>query len=198
MINALTNITLKYLIRKEVIDGDNEDVVAFYKYGAEITISSILGIIIVLLISLLCNNSIIEGMLFLLVFIPTRQYTGGFHAETYLSCNLVFASCYFITLMSCKLLFSYISFWFSLIILILELVFIWIFCPIKNRHKPINEKKKKIKFKIISEIFFIVFGIVGLYLSDISKLYSCLILFTLHLIVVMGIAGIIKERSKTK
>ena len=89
MIEFLTNKLLKYISNKDVIDNVNEDVVAFYKYGIEITISSILNILIILTISLLFN-ALIDGFIFLLIFIPTRQFTGGFHADSYLKCNLTF------------------------------------------------------------------------------------------------------------
>lgn len=192
VIELLTNKTLKYIVRKNVIDGNDKDILDFYKYGIEISISSMLNVIIVLTISLICN-SIIEGLLFLLVFIPTRQYTGGYHAETYFACNLVFGSSYFITLILCKILSRHITFYNSLLFLILEIVFVLICCPVKNKHKPINDKKSKLKYKIIGVSFFVFFGMIGLNLLNVNKLYSCLILFALHLIVVMGIAGVLKE-----
>lgn len=198
MIELLTQKTLKYLITKNAINGNDDDSIAFYKYGIEITFSSVLNVFIILLISLICN-SILEGIVFLLVFIPTRKFTGGFHADTYLKCNMTFGVSYFTILILSKLLMNNASVFYSIFILIIEIVFIAFFCPIKNSHKKINKKETIIKYKIIALVFFFTFGVTGLYLLSINcLLYGCEILITLDLITVLGIAGIIKERSKKK
>lgn len=198
MIEFLTKKVLNYLVFKEVIDYKNEDVIAFYKYGIEITISSLLNIIIIFSISIICN-SVLEGIIFLSVFIPTRQFTGGFHADTYLKCNITFGTCYFTILTLSKLAIKYQSYttsYISIFILVLEMIFIVFYCPIKNRHKEISEKNLIIKYKILGLTFFFIFGITGLYLISINYLlYGCEILITLNSIIVLGIAGIIKERS---
>ncbi|MBR6923918.1 MAG: accessory gene regulator B family protein [Oscillospiraceae bacterium] len=86
MIDKLSNSVLGYLLNKEVIR--NEKVVKeYYKYGIEITISSIISLFLIFLIGA-GTNCIFEGLVFLVFFIPIRQYTGGYHANTYFKCNL--------------------------------------------------------------------------------------------------------------
>ena len=58
-----------------------------YIYGAELTLSTMLGCISVLLVSLLLGNILI-GLSFLFYFISIRLFSGGYHANTYFSCFL--------------------------------------------------------------------------------------------------------------
>lgn len=195
MIEFLTNKLLKYISNKDVIDNVNEDVVAFYKYGIEITISSILNILIILTISLLFN-ALIDGFIFLLIFIPTRQFTGGFHADSYLKCNLTFAISFSITLLMSRYIFHYIESWSNVLFLVIDIIFVVIFCPIENEHKPIYDKKQYIRCKFIGVLLFAVFGIVGTFIVQSIFIYGSMILYTLNLIVVLGIIGILKERRR--
>ena len=52
MIESLSNRVLQLLVDAEVIN-ETEEVMEYYKYGIEITISSILNIVIILLIGLI-------------------------------------------------------------------------------------------------------------------------------------------------
>lgn len=201
MIEFLTERVLSYISRKGAINADDEDVRAFYKYGIEITISSILNIVIIVILSLLFKG-FYEGMIFLLVFIPTRQFTGGFHADTYFRCNLTFAVCFTITLFSCRCTAEMLSVWTKTALLLGELILIAAICPIKNEHKPINEKRQYIRCKALSVILFMLFGIVGIAVAQYAPAYGNMALYSLHLIAVMGIIGILKggkkDHEKTK
>ena len=61
---------LYYLVKKETVDTNDEDELAFYRYGIEITLSSITNILVILLISLISNTMIrsIESLLFSYIF----------------------------------------------------------------------------------------------------------------------------------
>ena len=188
----LTGAILKYICEKNAIDGTNDDVVAFYKYGIEITLSSILNILVILTVSLIFN-AMPEGLIFLAVFVPTRQFAGGFHADSYLKCNIVFGISYLITLLVFRYTYSMLNIYVSAFLLAAEIIFIAVVCPIKNIHKPINEKKQYIRNKIISVLFYLVFGLIGLYLLYVRNIFGNMLLYSLHLIAVLGILGILKE-----
>lgn len=191
----ITDAILKYISRNNAIDGTDNDVVAFYKYGIEITLSSLFNIVVILLLSLLFNG-MIEGLIFLAVFIPTRQFTGGFHADTYLKCNLVFGLSYIITLHLFRYTCNMVNVYISILLLAVELFFVSVVCPIKNKHKPIHERTQYVRSKIISIVLYLIFGLIGLYFIFINNLYGNMILYSLHLITVLGILGILKERRK--
>lgn len=192
MIEFLTNKLLKYISNKNIINSEDKDVVAFYKYGIEITISSILNILIILIVSLLFN-ALIEGFIFLLIFIPTRQFTGGFHADSYLKCNLTFATSFLITLIMSRYTCNYLESWQNILFLVIDIMFVVIFCPIENEYKPIHDKKQYIRCKFIGIVLFTVFGIAGVFIEHYILMYGSMILYTLNLIVVLGIIGILKE-----
>lgn len=192
----ITDAILKYISKNNAIDETDNDVVAFYKYGIEITLSSLLNIAVILIISLLLNG-MIEGLIFLTVFIPTRQFTGGFHADTYLKCNLVFGLSYIVTLHLFRYTCNMVNVYMSILLLVIEIIFVSVVCPINNEHKPIYERKQYVRSKIISIVLYLFFGLIGLYFIFISNLYGNMILYSLHLITVLGILGILKERGRT-
>ena len=85
--DAVVNSIIRFLINNKAID-HNEDEVAFYKYGIEISLSSIIGISLILLLGFILNN-IPASLIYLSMFILIRTITGGFHASTYIKCNLL-------------------------------------------------------------------------------------------------------------
>ena len=194
MIETISNNILEYLIRSKVVKNDrlNRD---FYRYGIEITLSSVFNIFIILLLSFICNK-FINGIVFLIVFIPLRQFTGGYHAKTYFKCNLTFAICFIATLyvsifvhkvpMECQILIAF-----------LELFFIFLKCPIKNENKIIRDYKQYVRCKYLSCCLFIGYWVFGFFVLTVFE-FGILIHNTLHLVVILGIVAIAKERSLKK
>lgn len=62
-----------------------------YQYGFEIALSSILNLIIVLTIGIIFN-SILSSIIFIFCFYLIRKQTGGYHADSYLKCNIIFGA----------------------------------------------------------------------------------------------------------
>lgn len=90
MMQVLSKIILNYLIKQEVINNTSEDR-EFYQYGIEITISSLLNIILVVTLGTIFN-AFFESLVFLLCFIIIRQFTGGY-LPNHIS-NAIFRSAY--------------------------------------------------------------------------------------------------------
>lgn len=131
---------------------DDEEMLDVYKYGIEITLSSVLNFVLIIISSLILRD-ITAGAVFMVLFIFLRSYTGGYHAETYLRCNIAFVCTFFITYFIAKL-FEYIDSDISIFaITAISYIPIWIFSPVKNRHKVLNEKKQK-RSRIISTVIF--------------------------------------------
>ena len=105
MISFFTTRILDFLKFSEAIECD-ENNLDIYKYGIEITLSTILNILIILILSLI-YGSFFTGIIFLLVFIPLRKFTGGYHADTYMKCNIVFAILYTSVFWLTKILYKY-------------------------------------------------------------------------------------------
>ena len=67
----------------------NPEMSEVYQYGIEITISSILNVLLIILFGLIIRD-IISAIIFLACIIPLRQLCGGYHASTYFKCNAIF------------------------------------------------------------------------------------------------------------
>ncbi len=191
MINRASNTILQYLLRKGVIN-DSSDVKEYYKYGIELTISSLLNIILIMGIGILFC-SIIESIIFLVCFILIRQFTGGFHANTYFKCNFSFCLAFTVVLIMYYITLGHIHLWVSGLISILCVAIIVFHCPIEHINKPIPKHKRKIH-KIAATILGISYGIIGTILIAISNKYGVLVLYTLVLVTVLIIFAIAKDR----
>ena len=78
MITSISKKLASYLSRKNIIDKDKKEI---YQYGYEVLISGLIGFAIVIILGILMNR-FIESLLFLGVFVPVRQLTGGYHADS--------------------------------------------------------------------------------------------------------------------
>ena len=78
MLEKLSIVIVSRLKMDGVIEESLEDI---YVYGMQAMLSNLLGIISSLLIGIIFS-SFIEVVVFLVSFIATRRYTGGFHANS--------------------------------------------------------------------------------------------------------------------
>ncbi len=76
-----------------------------YQYGFEIIISTTIGFLITLLIGFLFQMKLLS-VLYYGIFVLIRQLTGGYHADSYLKCNLIFSGVTFFTLGMTKLCYT--------------------------------------------------------------------------------------------
>lgn len=193
MISFISDKLLNYIISKKVINGEDGETVEFYKYGIEITVSSILNIVLVMLASAVFAAPA-EGIVFLAVFIPTRQYTGGFHAGSYLKCNLTFVFCYMLILILYKYL-PPVPFWAFWALAALDAAVIAVCCPVENENKPIRSKKQYIKCKIISVVLFAVWFSLGVWAFSLGIAQGVFVVYTLQLIAALVIISILPGRK---
>ena len=160
MIDLLsTRISSKFVQHKII----SEDIADIYKYGVEITISSIIGFVLTLIIGFIFK-SVMQTMIFYIVFVILRSLTGGYHASSYWKCNLLFSM---ITV--CVIFFSKAATEvqssvgiISILFLPAVSVFLWL-APIENHNKPI-EKKRRIYFKTGSVLAAVILYILSLIL----------------------------------
>lgn len=86
MIAKLSRIIADFFIHQKVVLEEQREV---YEYGFELSISSVIGIIIVLSIGLI-SEKFWESVIFYIVFCFTRLFTGGYHASNHLLCKITF------------------------------------------------------------------------------------------------------------
>lgn len=179
-----------FLVKYQAIP-DKKETIDYYRYGIEITLSSMLNVIIILLIGVIAGYPL-ESIVFLLVFIPLRQYTGGFHASTYLRCNVYFALCFSLSL----LLYAYTKDSFtincSIIISVFSLIVISSECPIENKNKKLTRQGMK-RHKITAIILCVLFGMCSVILKVLSYSVGVIISYTLALITILVIVATLQK-----
>lgn len=190
MINRLSTLISDQFVKHNIIPKDAKDV---YTYGVEITISSIIGFLITLAIGLLFD-SLINAMIFYVIFISLRSMTGGYHASTYLKCNIVFSSISLFTLLFSKAA-SHIQLSVGIITLFFlpaVAIFLWL-APIENSNKPI-EKKKRIYWKVTAVLLSLFLYILSILLYINSHNFeAAVIIITVFVVSILCIISSIQK-----
>lgn len=169
MIQFISQKTVTFMCRYYKVD--NTDMLDVYQYGIEITLSSLLNISLVFIISLLLGD-FLEGIVFLVCFIPLRSYCGGYHASTYFICNIVFAMTFIGVCFISKMLFDCLTennLAIYEVIMLLSFLPILKYSPVKNIHKKLDRINAK-KCRIIS---------FAVYLFMMSYLFRFTVTYTL-------------------
>lgn len=190
MIKRLADILTKFICSHINAPPEMADV---YRYGFEITISSILNIILVLCCGIIMDD-VLASVVYLFVFILIRIFTGGYHATSYLRCNIVMVVSFLLTYALYRVLIG-----LNIDIRILEAILlanglpIIIFAPVKNPHKELTPKKAK-KFRVISIVIYICLSALALAAILFEIQYGTLIIVTLTTVSVMILVEIFMQR----
>lgn len=188
--NYLVSKIVTFLTEQEVISSES-DVQDFYRYGIEISISSFLNIFLVLLLEIIINH-IAESIIFLLLFILIRSFTGGYHADTYFRCNLLMCTTFILTALANSIFSNKFSLLIIIVLICVTELIVSILGPIENKNKPIDDSKR-IKLKIIGIVITLIINCTGLFLS--RSYLGTMIILTTFLIALLMIAAKIKERG---
>ena len=186
--NYLVSKIVTFLTEQEVISSES-DVQDFYRYGIEISISSFLNIFVVLLLGIIINH-IAESIIFLLLFILIRSFTGGYHADTYFRCNLLMCITFILTVLANCMFSNKLSLSIIIVLICVTELIVSVLGPIENKNKPIDDSKK-IKLKITGTAMTSIINCAGLILRE--SYLGTMIIFTTFLIVLLMIAAKVKE-----
>lgn len=153
MIDELSDKIAGWLVKNT---DKGKDEFEIFSYGISVMISFTISLASIFTIGLIFNL-LIETAIYAFVFTCIRKFTGGYHCNTYLRCNLLYISCYVLSVAFVKLL-SYFSFaWVVLLIAYLfSNIVIIRFSPIEHENKPIAIEDffpLKLKAIAISVIF---------------------------------------------
>ena len=179
MFKSYASKITSFLIENKEINQDDYEV---YKYGFEVLIAFIVNIAIVLSIGLLFNK-IFYSIAFLICYCPIRQFAGGYHANNYTKCLLIFILIFILTINTSSNVDSQIS--------TLSYTGIFILAPIEHRNNPLTLREIK-KYKKISRILAGVVYILTLIFMEIDKLrelsaYTCSSLFWINMMLCLGV-----------
>lgn len=190
MIRRLSLEIADYLFYRRIISIDKYDV---YSYGLEMIISTLAGVMLILLCGLL-TNSFIYAVIFYGLFVILRMFTGGYHADSHIACKLTLC----ISFLSTNCIYNILTDKFNIIMCIFislfNLITVMFFSPVECSKKPISNATKK-KNKFISITLYVTLMLVSMCLYYIAYIEWALfsILVTSNVSVLMYI-GIIKER----
>ncbi|MEF9992530.1 MAG: accessory gene regulator B family protein [Romboutsia sp.] len=147
MFKSYASKITSFLIENKEIDKEDYEV---YKYGFEILIAFITNIVIVLIIGLLFNK-IFYSIVFLACYCPIRQFAGGYHANNYTNCLLIFILIFILTMNIPLNVDSQIYTLIIFTISTLSCIGIFILAPLEHRNNPLTLSEIK-KYKKISKI----------------------------------------------
>lgn len=193
MIQFISQKTVTFMCRYYKVD--NTDMLDVYQYGIEITLSSLLNISLVFIISLLLGD-FLEGIVFLVCFIPLRSYCGGYHASTYFICNIVFAMTFIGVCFISKMLFDCLTennLAIYEVIMLLSFLPILKYSPVKNIHKKLDRIKAK-KCRIISFAVYLLICIISMLLINAKIIYGTIMIITLSSVAIMVMVEILMQR----
>lgn len=176
MISKLAKNIAHFFVVQNITEESKE---VIYAYGMELLISDVLNTIIVLLIALI-SHTLPAVVVFIAVFMGLRQFVGGYHANSHLSCMF--------TLVMVMLVFSYgicnvsgqIAQIFSIGFIIIALPINFCIAPVPYLNKQMSEKKS-VKLRKKSYILSVAFSaaaiallifqyqIISLYVSNVSS-----------------------------
>ncbi len=138
-------------------DGDISRNIQVISYGIELILSSVINLILVLVMGNYFLG-IWKTIVFILFFCPIRQFSGGFHANSYVGCTvgfliLVLAAGYLVSIME--------AIWYYLTICIICVIIISIMAPIDTRNKRLGEERRRnckrvIRYLLCAEVITII------------------------------------------
>lgn len=192
MITNLSHIIADFFIREKIISEEQREI---YEYGFELSISSLIGIIIVLAIGLV-SGKFWESIVFYIVFCFTRLFTGGFHAPNHLLCKITFAAILLAVLVMDWLLHG-IEDYYWFVLHFYSLVIVCQFAPIESPNKELT-KRQKVKCKIVAIIAMAVWLAVMFLFRFLDSELDHTVALTLFCVSNLMLLGNYYERRKQK
>ena len=150
MIAKLSHIMADFFIRQKVVPEEQREI---YEYGFELSISSVIGILLVLAIGLV-SGRFWESVVFYIVFCFTRLFTGGYHAPNHLLCKVTFVGA-LLAVLAADWLLQGIKDYYWFILHIYSLAIICSSAPIENSNKELTDRQK-VRCKIIAIIEMVI------------------------------------------
>lgn len=199
MLQKLSNIIVEFLINRKNIEEKDKEI---YLYGAMLFLSTLAGILSIILISILFFD-LATVLIFFVFFTPLRVHSGGYHCKKYMTCFIVSNIIFVLIVLFSKFVFNYFSFICSLISIgssLVTLIIVILLSPVINANNALSPgKKEKNRKKSITYATISFFIILILSLVNINRLdyYICVASFSeLSIAILMIMEKIIERRNK--
>lgn len=192
MLTNLCQIIVDFFIKEDIVSEEQRDV---YQYGVELSISTLIGLFIVLAIGVL-NGRFTESVIFYIIFCLTRAFCGGFHAHSHLLCKVTFI-CILTLVLIMDLVLDNIEIYYWFVLYLYSLIIVCAFAPVENPNKKLTSYDKK-RCKIILIILMVVWLVVMiLFYSFGSELYH-IVALTLFFVANLMLLGKYNKMRETK
>jgi accessory gene regulator B len=187
MYKRIANHISESLVSSKAI---TETEITVYSYAAELLLSSITGLVICFGIGILFDAPL-GSVIFLAVYCPLRQFSGGYHAANHIYCGAIFCFVFLINMIVARTIPLTANF-MPLMILItsgLSVITIIILGPIEDKNRPLNDdeiarfRKKSVVLSIIALVA--IASLVKFQQLEISY-YACSAVLILSILLVMG------------
>lgn len=178
-----------YVIQKGTVKEDEREI---YEYGFTVAMETVLCIVVCFAASLVLHT-VFEGLLFFVVFIPLRSYSGGLHLNNYWSCFSL--SC--LTFLSIMLLGKYLDFsiYILLIVFFLSEIIVYSLYPVENMNRTVDIEEDK-QFNKKLKQFLVIDGTMAIIFASLNWCkYLHTITITIVMIVITMVIGKCKNRS---
>ena len=175
-------ILANYVIQKGTVKEDEREI---YEYGFTIVMETVLCIIVCFAISL-ALHTFFEGLLFFVIFVPLRSYSGGLHLDNYWSCFSLSCLTFFIIMLLGK--YFDCSIYVELIFFFLSEVIVFNLYPVENINRAIDADEDK-QFKKRLKQFLVIDGTMAIIFSilDWSKYLNIITMTILMIAITMAI-----------
>lgn len=152
------------------------------RYGYEIVLSSIAGYLLVIGIAAV-TGSLMECLVYLVVFVTMRLHCGGYHANTYQRCFLSMGCVFAVYLLILNWVQQIgIPVMAGMLLVSAAAVLLW--APVENKNKPLSKAEKK-RERIISILLCFGYGTVEIASIVITGEVKCMITVTLFAVTVL-------------
>lgn len=177
-----------FLLKKNLIPQSELEI---YIYGYETIISCFVDLLIALTVGLI-SKQIVVMLIFFVMFVSVRLYTGGYHAKTFTGCKTVFITiCLLVSLLS-ELPLPPVLY---ILILLLFIITGYFLAPIENYNKPLTNEEQ-MKYHKISIVISVFWSAVAL-LTYFFAIKICLtITLTSAVITILMVIGEYERREK--
>lgn len=136
----IINSICEELVKSQIVSKQD---VPIYQYGLKMLLLKMAYITSFIIYALLVG-ALKETILFLLTYSFLRSYSGGYHASSILRCYLVSLSTIILNSVLCKVSIAGILFKIDIVLLILSSIFIFLFSPVDNHEKQLDDLEKKV------------------------------------------------------
>lgn len=175
MYKKICDAVVEQLCGDGIVDENEKEL---YKFGLEGLLFTFLNLGTALIIGIVMN-AILECVVFLMAFLPLRQYAGGYHAKTRVGCYFLSVTCMWVAMN----VLVYQEFKkYMLVMACVMMIVVFLLAPVENENKKLTCEEKIRYGKIAKLVSLFEMGLVlftlfiGTFKIDICACIECAII----------------------